>query len=475
MSRKDNLSQGTKMAARGAEEHLKKHVGFMGLLAMCVGLNIGGALFALTTVAAGLSGPSLPVAMVISAVPVLLALVPYLALTSAVPTTSATYRYSQIFSPALALISMFSLLVCILIGGQPLFALAFGKYLGALVPLDPIPTGVLVLTVFYLINLLGVKLTMKVQTGLFFVLLSALFLYISLGLPRIQPVHFSGFFSEGAKGTLAASGLLFTFCAGGLFVIDLGGEVLNARKTFSRALPLGIGVAVLLYVLVGLVTVGVGNWRALEGKSLIEVADRFMSEPVLAYFIVGGALVACATTINIIFTIISRGVLVVSQEGLLPAFLGVVNHRFGTPHWALTMSYLVCTTSLIVVPSLLFFGAMLNLGLILSITVVALAGFVAPARFPGLFQRSGPNASPARMKVACLVTVILNTLIFAFLAFAVGKSSLVFFGIVFLSFLYSRVLKGRLREIRERLFEAEGTGASQPFWMQPREGPDETG
>ena len=31
------------MAEASAEQHLKKHVGFLGLLAMCVGLNIGGS------------------------------------------------------------------------------------------------------------------------------------------------------------------------------------------------------------------------------------------------------------------------------------------------------------------------------------------------------------------------------------------------------------------------------------------------
>ena len=168
------------MATGNAEQHLKKHVGFLGLLAMCVGLNIGGALFALTTVAAGFSGPSLPLAMLVSAVPVLLAIVPYVTLTSVIPTTSASYRYSQLFSPSVAIVSLFTLLVCMLIGGQPLFALGFGKYLNALLPLDPIWTGIGVLTAFYVINLMGVRLTARIQTVLFFMLLAALILYIVL-------------------------------------------------------------------------------------------------------------------------------------------------------------------------------------------------------------------------------------------------------------------------------------------------------
>ena len=165
-------------------------------------------------------------------------------------------------------------------------------------------------------------------------------LYIVLGLPSVRAENFSDPFPNGLGGVLAASGLLFTFSAGGIFVIDVGGEVLQARRTFSRALPAGIALAVVLYVLIGIATVGVVPVEDLQGQSLIVIAERFMPQPALVYFIIGGALVACATSINIIFTLISRGFLVVSQEGLLPAFFGRVNKRYGTPHWGLTGAYL---------------------------------------------------------------------------------------------------------------------------------------
>ena len=454
------------MAAGNAEQRLKKHVGFLGLLAMCVGLNIGGALFALTTVAAGLSGPSLPLAMLVSAVPVLLAIVPYVTLTSVIPTTSASYRYAQLFSPRVAIVTLFTLLVCMLIGGQPLFALAFGKYLNALLPLDPIWMGIGVLTAFYLINLMGVRLTAGIQTALFFMLLTALILYIVLGLPSVRTENFSNPFPNGVGGLLAASGLLFTFSAGGIFVIDLGGEVMQAGRTFARALPAGIAIAVVLYVLIGIATVGVTDGSTLQGESLIAVAERFMPGPALTYFIVGGALVACATSINIIFTLISRGFLVVSQEGLLPAFLGKVNQRTGTPHWGLTAAYLICLAALVGIPSLMFFGSMLNLGLILAISVVTLSGFVFPKRYPELFERASMPFSARSLRLVCGTIILLNTLIFAFFVVAIGKAALVFLGIVLACCLYARSKRRALTEIEERLALSTGPNPAPLFWMQ---------
>ena len=457
------------LAGKGAEQHLKKHVGFLGLLSMCVGLNIGGALFALTTVAAGFSGPCLPLAMLLSAVPVLLAIVPYVTLTSVMPTTSASYRYSQLFSPSVALVSLFTLVVCMLIGGQPLFALAFGRYLHALLPVDPIRTGVGLLTVFYLVNLLGVRLTARIQTVLFFVLLSALLLYISCGLPSVRLENFSHPFPKGVGGVFAAAGLLFTFSAGGIFVIDLGGEVARAGRTFSKALPSGIGLAVVLYALIGIVTVGVAGTSSLEGKSLIEVGERFLPGPALAYFIVGGALVACATTINVVFAIISRGFLVVSQEGLLPGFLGKVNRRYGTPHWGLTAAYLICVAALVGIPSLMFFGSMLNLGLILSISVVTLAGFVFPKRYHALFESASMPFSPGTLRTICGTILLLNTMIFAFFMIAIGKAALVFLGIVLGTCLYAGSRRRVLKQIEARLAPSAGEDPLRPLpWMEPK-------
>ena len=425
------------MTSQNGEKLLKKRIGFLGLLAMSVGLNIGGALFALTTVAAGLTGPSLPLAMIISSLPVMLAIVPYCILVSAAPTTSATYRYIQLFSPVLALISMLTLFVCILIGAQPLFSLAFGIYLQKIVPLDPIIAGVMVLTFFYIVNLVGIELTTKLQIALFFILISALLLFIVLGTPLVQAELFSNPFPKGFGGVLAASGLLFTFCSGGFFVIDLGGEVVQASRTFPRVLLLGMIIAVIFYIFIMIVTVGVVDFSTLEGKTLLHVAEQYMSKPMLMYFIIGGALVACATSINVIFTIVARGVLVLSEDGLLPSFLGKVNQRFGTPHYGLTFTYVVNVIALITIPSLMFFGSMLNLGLIFAITLVAVTCLVFPKRFPDLFARSAIKLKPVWRNSACYGVIVLNLLIFAFFTFAIGKASFVFFGIVIASTVYA--------------------------------------
>jgi len=443
--------------ANGTDEHkLKKRVGFVGLLAMCVGLNIGGALFALTSKAAGLTGPSLPLAMLISSIPALLALLPYSVLTSAIPTTSATYRYAQMVSPRIAVVSMMTLAVCIAIGAQPLFALAVGKYFTKLVAVDPILTGIFVLACFYLINLLGVHQTSRIQIIMFLLLMSALVLYIIMGIGEIKTANFNNPFPKGFGGLIAASGLLYTFCAGGFFVVDLGGEVIQANKVFPKALLTGMIIVVVFYLLILSITVGAINWEALEGKSLIAVAENFMGAKMLAFFIVCGALVACATTINVIYSIISRGLMIVSSEGILPSFMSNVNSRWGTPHWALTIPFIISAISLVVISDLMFFGSMLNLGLILAITVVAISGLKFPDKYPDLFAKSSIKVSPKLLKITCWIVIIFNSLIFIFFIIAIKKSSLVFFGIIIVVFIYSLTLKEKFAKISGNFSFLEG-------------------
>ncbi len=430
-----------------SEKMLKREIKFFGLVAIFVGLNIGGALFSLTNVAVDITGPSLPIAMLIAAIPVMLALVPYSMFSTAWPTTSATYRYSQLLSPPLAFIHMFTLLLCIIVGAQPLFAYTFGRYFEELVHFSPVWTGVIVFTVFYIVNMFGIKFATQLQILLFVVLMSALILYTVTGIPHIETANFIPLFPNGIGRFFAASGILFTFCAGGLFVIDVGGEVREGPKIYKKALLTSMLIVVVIYILIHLVTVGSVSWDSIkEQETLIVVARNFMGSVSTAFFIIGGAIFACATTINMIFTIISRGLMVVSKEGLLPAFLGRVNRRFKTPHWGLTVAYVMSSASLLILTSpvaqglaedpVMLFGAMTNFGLIFSITVVCLAGARVPFKNDLVYQKSGYKISKKTVALVSWITVVLNSFIFILLCLLVKKPALIFFIFIIISAIY---------------------------------------
>ena len=420
---------------------------------MSLGINIGGSLFALTTLAAKQSGPALPLAILVSATPVFLALVPFCMLSLAYPATSATYRYAQMLSPSVALMSSLTTFVCMCAGGLPLFALVAGAALEPVLSLSPVAIGAIALTLFYVVNLIGIDFTARIQLLLTLSLLLALLLFVAVGAPEISNENFRPLFSTGASGIFVASGLLYTFCAGGLFIVELGDEIVDARRNLPRALLVGMLLALVLYVGIMIVTVGVMPWSELEGMSLVSVAETFLSERALLFFAMGGALVASITTINGVIALQARLVFVISEEALLPPVLAKIGVRFRTPYLALTLVYIVSIVSLIAAPAIETFASMLNLTMIMSVTVVTLAALKAAKVYPELCHNSAFSISPDRLRFVCWTILGMNTLIAGFFAIRMGWISVAFGGLLIASWIYARMRPDEMRANRERSAE----------------------
>lgn len=426
------------MGGETSEPGLSRSIGFFGLLAFSVGINIGAGLFVLVNVAGAITGPSMPLAMLIAAVPALLALVPYTMLARGYPTTSATYRYSKLLDTRIAFLVMAVIFVAILVGGQPLFATAAGDYLEELVSIPPLVTGAVVLTLFYGVNVFGVKPTVIAQVVLMVALMVALLLYVVLGAGSVEADNFSPFLAEGPVGLLVASGLLFGLMAGGLFIIDVGDEVVDPERMYRRVLPLGMLLVLVLYLFITVITAGAVPFTQLEDETLVTVAEEFMGSGTLGFFIIGGALVASVTTLNVTFTLVARGLLAVARDGLLPAKLGTVGRRWGSPVAALTLAYVVSLIAFFIQPPAQFLGALLNMGLLLSITTVTLAAMRVPERHPEIYAVSADDLPLGRLRMACRAVVVLNTLIFLLLAVATPLAFAVLLVVLGAAWLYRR-------------------------------------
>lgn len=407
------------MAQAAGEQNLKRDIGFLGLLALSVGINIGGGLFVLVNIAGVEAGPWLPVAMLLSAIPALLALVPYRVLARAYPTTSASYRYMKLAGERLAFMTAAALLLAIVVGGQPLFATMTGDYLARLdaVSLSPRVLATIALAVFYVLNLVGVRLAMAAQSIMLFVLLFALGSFVVLGWGDVELARFSEPLPGGAMGVVTATVLLYALLAGGLFIIEVGGEVVDPRRMFGAVLPLGMLLVLALYVGMTIVAVGAVPWQALEGGTLVDVAESFMSSGWVTLFILGGAVVAGVTTINGVYALVSRGILVVAEEGLFPPVFGTVNRRFGTPHWALTLCFAGSLLSLWAAPDRTFLGVLMNLGLVAAIGAVCASAARLPRGRPDLFAQGAAGLSPRTLTAVSWTVVALN----AFVALALAS------------------------------------------------------
>jgi len=411
--------------------NLRREIGMVGLIAIMVGLNIGGSLFLLTAIAAGLTGSSLVVAQLISATPILLSIPAYAALSSALPVTCANYQYAKLFSRPLAVAAWMVLFIAIPLGMLPLFAVAIAKLVAVLLPgLNITVWAVLVMSAIFVVNLLGVRLATQTQFIGVVILLAALVTFIVGGAPSVQASNLVPSFAGGPVGLIGASALLYTLLAGGLFGIEMGDEIRNARSVIPRALVISIGIVLVLYLLIEVVALGTVGWEQFSKGTLGDVAGTFLSGGWLGLFVIGGGIMASATTINLSLAAAGRYALAFSFDGYFPRVFSRVNQRFGTPHNGLALVYLMTIATLLVNPPLMTLGAVLNFGLLFMVTLVLFAAVRLLRRHPATYVRAAVRVKPRLLTVCSYIAIAINLVYMLVLAIAMKWTFLIFVGAI---------------------------------------------
>ena len=329
--------------------NLKRTISLVHLVGIEVGQSIGAGIFALTGIALALTGPSLPLAFLAAAVPVAMAMAVLAMLASAQPISGGTYYYgSRFFSPVASFTGVWAYILGAVLGMFPLYALTGATFLQAVLPSLPrLPVALALLAVFYLTNLLGARIAIWVQAIMVVLLLAALGLFSGLGLPQVRIEHFSPLFTGGLGGFAVAASILTFTILGANAAVELGDEIVEPRRNIPLSFLISIPLVTLVYVIIAVVAAGVAPWVGRQEDSLAAVAAGFMSGPAFVYFVLGGGFLAVVTTLNATYLWGTKSLVVISEDGLFPRALARISPRLGTPHWFLTIIFLVSSAALI--------------------------------------------------------------------------------------------------------------------------------
>ncbi|TGD89068.1 APC family permease [Mycolicibacterium sp. CH28] len=136
-------------------------------------------------------------------------------------------------------------------------------------------------------------------------------------------------------GVLQAAGLLFFAFAGYARIATLGEEVRDPARTIPRAIPIALGITLLVYAAVAVSVLSVlGADRLATAAAPLAEAVRAAGaagfEPVVR---VGAAVAALGSLLSLILGV-SRTTLAMARDRHLPATLAAVHPRFGVPHHA---------------------------------------------------------------------------------------------------------------------------------------------
>ncbi len=136
----------------------------------------------------------------------------------------------------------------------------------------------------------------------------------------------------GPGGVLEAAGLLFFAFAGYARIATLGEEVLDPARTIPRAIPLALGLTLVVYLVVGLSALAAAGPDALarsDAPLAAAVAAGTLDE--LAPVVRVGAALASLSVLLALVAGVGRTAFAMAADGELPAGLAAVHPRRGVP------------------------------------------------------------------------------------------------------------------------------------------------
>jgi APA family basic amino acid/polyamine antiporter len=431
-------------------ESLDADIGLLEAVAIQIGIVVGAGLFAVTGIAVGEAGPAVVLSYVVAVVAVSLSLIPTAVLGALYPTVGGNYRYpSRLWSRRVAFLSTWGMAVSVLGGGLPLYGLSFGQYLETLVAVDPRAVGAVLITAFFLVNLVGIEPAARIQQLMLVTLVASLLAFVVAGAPAVQASNLSSPFPNGVGGALVGAALLYFVCMGANFIVDVGGEMRDAALTIPRSFLVSMPVILVAYALTSAVAVGSVGWRTLAGRPLSVAAEAALSSGLATFFTVGGALFAIATSVNAVYMIAPKYLLVLADDGVFPSAFGTVNGRFGTPHVGLAFVYLVSLAFLLSPLSVERLSTLMAFGSIVLVMPVTVSAVLLVRRRPEVYA-DAPLRVPSRLLVGVsAVALVLNVALLTLLASEAPRTFAVWVGLVALGVPYYLV--------RSRYLSAGGT------------------
>lgn len=335
------------------------HMGVKELYAVGIGTVIGAGVITLIVPAIKMTGLSAWLAYAVAIALGVVFIAPYFFI-------SATLRIGggvQSMLTALAgprVAGMYAFVFLTQCFGLSTFGTATAEYLGDIIPflgspIMKIVIGVAMLTVFYVINLMGMDCMAKVQKPMVWLLIASLLMFIGFGLANMREPIFDtsnpqwltqgwGLVIKNGRitGGFLGAALLFLFSTTGFSSITgYGRNAKDARRDVPKVLLLCIPTLVVLYV--GVAMAGAGTMSLEEygnSTTLIFAAQRIFPRPLYYLFIIGGPIMALLSTLN---TCYSNRALNVGQsvnDGWLPKWFGKRN-KYGAPVWVLTYFYVI--------------------------------------------------------------------------------------------------------------------------------------
>ncbi len=320
-------------------KRLKKELGLVDVFAIAAGTTLSAGFFLLPGLAAKISGPAMVLAYVIAAIPLIPAMLSKVELSTAMPRAGGVYFFlDRSLGPFWGTIGGMGIWLTLIL--KVTFALiGMGAYLEIFFPeLDITTVAISLALILSVLNYFGAKKTGKFQIFLVTGLILILFGFIGSGLPKINPVHFNGFFDSGFESILSTAGLVYISYVGVTKVASLAEEIKNPERNLPLGVFLAMGTALLIYVLGTLVIVGVEPMDILKNDlTPVATSAKIIFGKTGEILLTVAALLAFISVANVGTMSASRYPLAMSRDHIFPDYFRKLN-KFSTPTYSIILT-----------------------------------------------------------------------------------------------------------------------------------------
>jgi len=371
-------ASGGNQAGNHAEVRLSRDLGLFSVTMMGVGGMIGAGIFALSGIAAGQAGPAVILVFAFNGVVTFLTALAYAELGAAFPRAGGGYVWvKEGLGGGNGFLAGWMSWFGYVVAGA-LYAIAFGGFALSAWSAAGLPTAglsddtlrtlftVLVIVVFTGLNFLGSEETGAMGAVITVVKIAILALFIAFGAAAMfhtgdwEPRFFDHFLPNGVAGVLTGMGLTFIAFEGYEIIAQSGEEIIKPARNVPRGIFLSIGIAVFIYVAVGIVAIGaispppgmaafefLGHEREL---AIVSVARQIFPWNTGGALMLVSGLAATVSALNVTVFSASRVSFAMGREHNLPPSFARIHPKRLTPYVAVLVTGVLMLSASLLLP-----------------------------------------------------------------------------------------------------------------------------
>ena len=311
---------------------------------MGLGSIIGTGVFVSIGIAAGVTGPSVVLAIAMASIVAACNALSSAQLAASLPVSGGTYEYGYHYLRPLLGFSAGWMFLCAKTASAATAALGFSGYLLCNTPFTDrewqIGIALAAVVTLTVIVLQGIHRSNRVNQVIVSLTVFALLLFVVAGIPdalQSAPQHLAAILPTTFGSFLEATALMFVAYTGYGRIATLGEEVQSPRTTIPLAIIITLVASALIYMSVAIVSIASVGADAMAAATQdraapLEVIARQFKLPGVALIVGVGAVTAMLGVLLNLILGLSRVLLAMGRRGDMPAIVTRLNRARTTPY-----------------------------------------------------------------------------------------------------------------------------------------------